>query len=306
MTDRGQIEMLAPAKINLCLYLGPRREDGMHLISSVFQPIDLCDRILISEADSDDEVICPAVKGEDLAARTLRLLREAKLELPPLRIEIEKRIPLAAGMGGGSADAAAVLRYARHHLGEEALPSLRRVALEVGSDVLAQSGLWSDSGDGAEAQRSLVGGVGDEVAAAPPADVFAVVLLTSAEGLSTPEVYAEADRIGSGRTGPELAGVAESLRFGSSGLPLVPVEAMVNDLQAAAISLRPELEESLSALSEAAAVHTMVTGSGPTVFGSFPTREDAERAAGILIEGGRTGVIVAGPLDPSTASEVSP
>jgi 4-diphosphocytidyl-2-C-methyl-D-erythritol kinase len=109
-----------------------------------------------------------------------------------------------------------------------------------------------------------------------------------------------------GRTGPELAGVTESLRFGSSGLPLVPVEAMVNDLQAAAISLRPELEESLSALSETSAVHTMVTGSGPTVFGSFPTREDAERAAGILVERGRTGVIVAGPLDPSTASEVSP
>jgi 4-diphosphocytidyl-2-C-methyl-D-erythritol kinase len=300
VSDRGRFQMLAPAKLNLCLYLGPQRDDGMHLISSVFQPIDLCDRILISEVDSGDQVICPGVSGEDLAARTLRLLREADLDLPDLRIEIEKRIPLAAGMGGGSADAAAVLRYARDRLGEEALSTLRRVSLEVGSDVLAQSGLWSESGQGAEAQRSLVEGVGDQVSAAPPGDTFAVVLLTSDEGLSTPEVYAEADRIGAGRTGPEIAGVAESLRFGSSGLPLTPVEAMVNDLQAAAVSLRPELEGSLSSLRRVGAVHAMVTGSGPTVFGSFATRADAERAAASLAEGGRTGVIVAGPFDPST------
>jgi len=306
MTDRDQVRVLAPAKLNLCLYLGPRREDGMHEISSVFQPIDLCDRILISETEADDEVICPAVPGEDLTARTLRLLREADLDLPPLRIEVEKRIPLAAGMGGGSADAAAVLRYARDRLGEESLVTLRSTALEVGSDVLAQSGLWSEVGHGAVAQRSLVGGIGDEVSAAPPGDAFGVVLITSDEGLSTPEVYAEADRIGSARTGPELAGVAESLRFGSAGLPLVPVEAMVNDLQTAATSLRPEIEANLSALREAGAVHAMVTGSGPTVFGSFATREDAEGAAERLVEQGRIGVIAAGPFDPSTAREVNP
>lgn len=302
MSASAPVEILAPAKLNLCLYVGPEAEDGLHLISSIFQPIDLCDRILISEADSD-EVICPAVEGEDLAARTLRMVREAGLRISPLRVEIEKRIPLAAGMGGGSADAAAVLRYARGVLGEDSIPALERVALAIGSDVLAQSGLWAESPEGAEALRAIVGGTGDEVSAAPAGDGFAAVVLTSDQGLSTPEVYAEADRIGSGRTEPELAGVAESLRFGSSGLPLFPAEAMVNDLQAAAISLRPELGEKLAALRDSGAVNALVTGSGPTVYGSFATRVDAEQAASELTGRGMTGVVVAEPLDTASVTE---
>lgn len=296
------VEMFAPAKLNLCLYVGPVTDDGLHRISSIFQPIDLCDRILISESDAD-EVVCPAVEGEDLTERALRMVREADLDLPPLRVEVEKRIPVAAGMGGGSADAAAVLRYCRGALGEGSVPTLEAVASGIGSDVLAQSGLWSESLDGAEALRALVGGTGNEVSAAPPGDGFAAVVLTSDQGLSTPDVYAEADRLGSGRTDPELAGVAESLRFGSSGLPLFPAEAMVNDLQAAAISLRPELEEKLAALRESGAVTALVTGSGPTVYGAFAARDDAEAAATELTGKGMSGVVVAEPLGTPSVAE---
>lgn len=287
--------LLAPAKLNLSLYLGPLTASGLHAITSIFQPIDLCDRVSFTES-SEDEVICEGIDGRDLTALTLEKLRQAQLDLPPLRVEVEKEIPVAAGMGGGSADAAALLRFARDSLGEEAVPVLRDTALAVGSDVLAQSGLWGPANGHPEASRALVTGTGDEVSAAPPGDPFAAVLLTSESGLSTPEVYAEADRLGSGRSAPELQGVAESLRFGSSGLPLVPVEAMVNDLQAAAIALRPDLEAKRVALVEAGATCALVTGSGPTVFGAFPTRSEAQQAADALDPVISDGIVVVEPL----------
>src|SRR4051794_8775570 len=101
----------APAKLNLCLFLGPRREDGLHELCSLFEPLSLADAIEVSEADGD-EVLCEGVEGENLAARALAGLRARGWRRGPLRIEIGKRIPIAAGLGGGSADAAAVLRLA--------------------------------------------------------------------------------------------------------------------------------------------------------------------------------------------------
>ena len=294
----------APAKLNLCLFLGPLRGDGLHSICSLFQPIDLCDRVSISEMDSGgDRVVCPGIEGEDLAARALRMIREAGLDLPPLEVVIEKRIPVAAGMGGGSADAAAVLRHARRVLGETSVPALSDLASRIGSDVLAQSGLWSQAATGSEVARSIVSGNGSEVELAPAGDGFAAVLITSRQGLSTAAVYAEADRMGLARTEPELAGVADSLRHGSSGLPLVPEEAVVNDLQAAAISLRPELEDHLVTLREVGASSVLVTGSGPTVYGAFPDEREAHRAASELESRGITGVLVTGPLGAGSVAE---
>jgi 4-diphosphocytidyl-2-C-methyl-D-erythritol kinase len=107
----------APAKLNLCLYLGRRRDDGLHELCSLFEPLALADLIEVSEAEVD-EVICHGVEGENLAAAALAALREAGWEQPPLRIEIEKRVPVAAGLGGGSADAAAVLRLAAGEVAE--------------------------------------------------------------------------------------------------------------------------------------------------------------------------------------------
>ena len=101
----------APAKLNLGLYLGRPRPDGLHELCSLFEPLALADLLRLEEAERD-EVICPGVEGENLAARALAALRERGWDAPPLRIEIEKRTPVAAGLGGGSADAAAVLRQA--------------------------------------------------------------------------------------------------------------------------------------------------------------------------------------------------
>ncbi len=119
----------APAKLNLCLYLGAPREDGKHELRSLVVPLSLADRIAVSDSEAD-EVVCPAVAGPNLAERALAELRERGWRRGPLRVEIEKRIPIAAGLGGGSADAAAVLRLAR-----DEVDGLERLAAELGADV---------------------------------------------------------------------------------------------------------------------------------------------------------------------------
>ena len=106
-------EIFAPAKLNLCLYVGPVRDDGLHELCSLFAPLSLADRIVVSEPAERDEVVVAGIEGPDLTARALAALREAGWEHDPIRIEVEKLIPVAAGLGGGSADAAAVLRLAR-------------------------------------------------------------------------------------------------------------------------------------------------------------------------------------------------
>ena len=108
-----------------------------------------------------------------------------------------------------------------------------------------------------------------------------MVLIPQAEGLATAAVYAEADRLGSLRGEAELEAIRRRLRdaVDEAGSPLDYREHLVNDLQPAAISLRPEIEDALAALEEAGAAHAMVTGSGPTAFGLYPTAEEAAAAA---------------------------
>ena len=101
----------APAKINLCLYLGPTRDDGRHELVTLFDAVSLYDDLAVTEAPGD-EVLCEDVSGPNLVAEALGALREAGWGAPPVRVSIAKRIPVAAGMGGGSADAAALLRLA--------------------------------------------------------------------------------------------------------------------------------------------------------------------------------------------------
>jgi 4-diphosphocytidyl-2-C-methyl-D-erythritol kinase len=262
------IRIQAPAKINLCLYLGPRRADGLHLLCSLFAPLTLCDTLEVSEAERD-EVVCPGVEGENLAARALAGLRERGWEHPPMRIEIEKRIPVAAGLGGGSADAAAVLRLAKGQVKD-----LESLAMELGSDVPSQL----------DPMFALVYGAGELIHPMRPQLTYWVVLLSGGGGLSTAEVFAEADRLGLARTEEKVMDVAQWL----SAVPIVAPtpfayeDILVNDLEEAALSLRPEIGEALEALDEVGASHTLLTGSGPTAFGLFYKRSAAEEAAARL------------------------
>jgi 4-diphosphocytidyl-2-C-methyl-D-erythritol kinase len=255
----------APAKLNLCLYLGPRRDDGLHELCSLFEPLALADLIAVREAGRD-EVVCPGVEGENLAARALAALRERGWDHPPLRIEVEKRIPVAAGLGGGSADAAAVLRLAA---GEVA--GLEEIAAGLGADVPSQL----------VPALALVRGAGERVGRLPEPAPHAVVLLPGGGGLSTAEVFAEADRLGLARSAEELGRLAAELRAGAGPgrSPLDYSELLVNDLEPAARSLRPEIGAALDALREAGASHTLLTGSGPTAFGIFPSLAAAREAA---------------------------
>ncbi len=111
MTDATTLSCSAPAKINLALYVGEvREEDGRHELVTVFQPVDLVDHLTarLDERLAGDEVRCPGVDGPNLAATALAAYRaETGWDGPPIAIDIEKRIPIAGGMAGGSADAAA-------------------------------------------------------------------------------------------------------------------------------------------------------------------------------------------------------
>jgi 4-diphosphocytidyl-2-C-methyl-D-erythritol kinase len=264
--------LLAPAKLNLCLYVGAAREDGLHEIRSLFEPLRLADELHVSEAESGaDEVVCEGVEGPNLAAKALARLRDAGWEAPPLRIEIAKLIPVAAGLGGGSADAAAVLRMAR---GE--VEGIGAIAASIGADVPSQL----------EPRPCLVAGAGEIVEPVAPPGAHAVVLVPQEQGLSTAEVYARADRITPSRGASELEVVRRRVEesLASGGSPLDYTQNLVNDLEPAAISMRPEAAGALDALLEAGAGHAMVTGSGPTAFGLFTDDAAAEEAAAALRE----------------------
>jgi 4-diphosphocytidyl-2-C-methyl-D-erythritol kinase len=260
------IRELAYAKLNLVLQVGHPNADGMHPLCSLFASIGLADTVHVRQAERD-AIHCPGVEGPNLALKALAALR-AHVDVPPLEVHIDKRIPVAAGLGGGSADAAAVLRAANAIAGTPLDSSaLRRIGAALGSDVPSQ----------VEPRHALVEGIGERV---EPVELpaLAAVLVPNANGLSTATVYAAFDRIGDGRErfDPELL-----RRLGRSS-PKDLAAALDNDLQPAALGLRPELAATLSALRETGALGVAVSGSGPTCFGLYEQRGDAERAAARL------------------------
>jgi 4-diphosphocytidyl-2-C-methyl-D-erythritol kinase len=261
---------LAYAKLNLVLHVGARRADGLHPLCSLVASIDLADELIAEPKESgEDSVECEGVPGDNLAARALAEFRSrAGNELPPLAVTIRKRVPVAAGLGGGSADAAAALRIANRLAGEPLGPDeLLRLAADLGSDVPAQL----------EPRHALVQGGGERIEPAelPP---MAAVLLPDDTGLSTGAVYAELDRLDGARDSLD----PEPLRRLTKTAPQQLAAALHNDLEPAALSLRPDLQERLDALIAAGALGAAVSGSGPTCFGLFADRAAAERAAAEL------------------------
>jgi 4-diphosphocytidyl-2-C-methyl-D-erythritol kinase len=249
------VRELAPGKVNLCLFLGGLREDGRHELVTVIESVSLADELELTPLPAGaDEVICEGVEGDNLVAGALRALRAAGWEGPPLRVAIRKRVPVAAGMGGGSADAAAMLRAA----GRLApVPEIGPLAAGLGADVPSQLRL----------QVSLATGAGEEVQTREPLASHALVIVPSPHRLSTADVYAEADRLGLPRSQEALAAkrqrVESALRPGRRLSP----ELLVNDLEPAAVALCPDVGRALEAVREAGADHAIVCGSGPTVAG---------------------------------------
>jgi 4-diphosphocytidyl-2-C-methyl-D-erythritol kinase len=258
----------APGKVNLSLFVGALREDGLHPLVSVVQPVSLADELTLEpapEADAD-QVRCPGIDGPNLAGRALALFREATgWDAAPQRLTIAKRIPVAAGMGGGSADAAAALRLAAHAAGGAPAELLHELAVALGADVPA---LLAGG-------RVLMTGAGEHVDRLPDPAPFGLVIVPSTAGLSTPDVYRAFDGRSTPRTTAELDEQREAARAGEPPPP-------VNDLQDAARQLCPVVAEPLAALRRAGATAAMVSGSGPTVFGVFSSLAAAERAASVV------------------------
>jgi len=260
---------LAPAKVNLCLYLGPTRADGRHELVTVFQALDLADdltmRTLVRGSDS---IVCPGVEGENLAARALTELRARGWDGPPVEITIDKHIPIAGGMAGGSADAAATLRLAAS-VAPASPEELDAIAASLGADVPAQLAPGVALGTGA----------GEIVERSAPLAEHACVVLPLARTLATPAVFAEADRLDLPRSAGELRALEERARAGFAPGAVPPAELVVNDLQPAAVSLCPPIRDALDAATQAGAEQAIVSGSGPTVVGIWWGRDAAARAS---------------------------
>ncbi|WP_347355028.1 4-(cytidine 5'-diphospho)-2-C-methyl-D-erythritol kinase [Intrasporangium sp.] len=259
------VTVRAPAKVNLELRVGPRRRDGYHDLATVFQAVSLHDEVSVWRSD-DWQVLAAGpyaelvpTAGENIAVRAARLIAARGEVDEALTIRIDKDIPVAGGMAGGSADAAATLLACdllwgldldRDELGE--------LAAELGSDVPfpLQGGNLMGSGRGERLTPVLARGSFDWV--------FAV----SGTGLSTPEVYAEADRLRQQwRSGPPPAPRVSARLMAAlrSGDAEALGAALGNDLQEAAFALRPELRDLCEAGIDFGALGAIVSGSGPTV-----------------------------------------
>jgi 4-diphosphocytidyl-2-C-methyl-D-erythritol kinase len=269
-----KLTALAPGKVNLSLLVGAPRADGLHPLVSVVQSVSLADELTMEPGGERDEVVCPGIEGENLAARALALFREATgWDGPPQRLHIDKRVPVAAGMGGGSGDAAAALRLAAHAAGGAPAELLHDLAVRLGADVPGQLAPG----------RVIMSGAGEHVDRLPDPEPFGLVIVPSPHTLSTPEVYRAFDRLATPRTPAELDRARAAALAGEPPPP-------VNDLQAAARALCPAIDDVLFP-------GAMVSGSGPTVFATFETPELAREVATTI-----PGAIAAEPVGPSFAS----
>ena len=257
--------MRVPAKINLQLSVGPREKDGYHNLVSVFQAISIFDDVTVKRADVGNGITI-AISGEqthgvpadssNLAVKAVQLVAKRFDISSDLHIEIKKSIPVAGGMAGGSADAAATLVAldALFHL-ELSREELHKLGSELGSDVP-----FMISGGTAVGQ-----GRGDQLTAALSRGTYHWVLALSSVGLSTPAVYAECDRM---RAELEIAPpqVSDALMQSLLAADAEAVgRALSNDLQSAACSLRPALSLVLEVGRDYGALGAIVSGSGPTV-----------------------------------------
>lgn len=251
-------DWLAPAKLNLFLHVVGRREDGYHLLQTVFTLIDRCDRLRLRVRDDgriDRVNVVPGVPPDkDLAVRAALLLQEASGTAEGADIEIEKVIPMGAGLGGGSSDAATVLMALDRLWGTGFGPeALGEIAGTLGADVpyfLFGRPAWAE-------------GVGDRLT---PVEIEPrwYLVLTPPAGVATAEVFAA----------PELTRDTEPLKMEDfSARPRV--KCFANDLESVVTARHPVVRQHLEWLREREAGARM-TGSGACVFAEFERREDAE------------------------------
>jgi 4-diphosphocytidyl-2-C-methyl-D-erythritol kinase len=333
----------APAKVNLQLAVGPARAHGYHDVVTVYHAVSLFDEVTVSPAERDTVVItgegADSVPADDtnLAARAvaalLRAVGTGAKDSPGVAIRISKRIPVAAGLAGGSADAAATL---------VACNELWRTGLSQAELCELAAGIGTDVAFGLVGGTAIGVGRGERVTPALAAGTYHWVLAFATGGLSTAQVYAACDRIraardkaagsasqGQAAAGGQAARVKQAGRLAKAGRPAAPPSPLAldnrlmaalrsgnpaevgplltNDLQQAAISLRPELRRTLAAGIEHGALAAIISGSGPTC--AYLAR-DAKHAAGLAVALAgagvcRTVVHVVGPVPGASVTSIA-
>ena len=282
-----RVVVRVPAKINLNLSVGPQRKDGYHDIATVYQAISLYDEVIahfgvpetgITVALTGDYVQGVPIDDRNLAYRAADMIAKEMQLTPDISLHINKSIPVAAGLAGGSGDAAAALVAVDQLLGADlGRARLAELAAELGSDVpFALAG-----------GTAIGSGRGERLSPALARGEYHWVLVISSQGLSTPAVYAECDRLRQGReiSPPRITdALMHALRSGDA--PALG-KALMNDLQAAACSLRPALRLLLDVGEEYGALGSIISGSGPTV--AFLAK-DAEHALDLTVALSASGV----------------
>jgi 4-diphosphocytidyl-2-C-methyl-D-erythritol kinase len=247
----------APAKLNLSLLVSPPRSDGYHPLASLVQTIDWCDRLSVEPGEGRDELDSDI--EDNLVTRALVIAREFG-SVPPLSLALDKEIPVAAGLGGGSSDAAATL-LAASDFGEVQRELLLAAASRVGADV----SLFLTGG------TLLMGGVGELIESVRPATGFAVAVVVPEFGMSTKEVYGRWDRL----EGPQ----GDEVPVGLLPPSLRDRMPMRNDLLPAALDVEPLLGDFMADVSAVWETMVCLTGSGSACFGYFASLDEASDAA---------------------------
>jgi 4-diphosphocytidyl-2-C-methyl-D-erythritol kinase len=295
------VTVRVPAKVNVQLAVGGRRPDGFHDLANVFLAVGLYDEVTAEPADSlritarGRDVAGVPLDESNLAARAALALAARHGLAPKVRLHIEKDIPVAGGMAGGSADAAGALLACDRLWGlGSSREELLSLCAELGSDV----------------PFALVGGAalgvgrGDQLTELAVAGAFHWVFAAADGGLSTPAVYRECDRLrreeGAGDTVADVAPPAADpalLAALSGGDAYALAAVLSNDLQAAALSLRPDLRGTLDAGIQAGALAAIVSGSGPTCAFLAPDPDTAAKIAATL---GASARVAAAPAPGAT------
>lgn len=280
------------AKINLHLGVGAARDDGFHPLTTVYQAIGLCDdvtahpadhlEISVSTTDWIDAALVP-VDGDNLAFRAALALGAHHGTDLTGRLVIEKAIPVAGGLAGGSADAAATL---------VALDRLHGLGTSDDDLLAIAAGLGSDVPFALLGGTALGTGRGEIVTPVADTGTWWWVLVPDPTGLSTPEVYRHFDQLfpDASPTPPDADALLAAL---ATGEPLTLARALHNDLQDAAVDLRPELGLLLAEGESEGALRGLVSGSGPTCLFLCESADHARDLAGALLRAGREVVLVA-------------
>ncbi len=280
----------APAKINLQLSVGAKGDDGYHDLATVFQAVSLYDEITVTHGENGSGITLrfsgenPHIanlptNNKNLAYKAAQLFAQRKKVSLDLVIEIRKQIPIAGGMAGGSANAAGVL---------VALDSLYETKMTKDELIMIARQLGSDVPFSLTGGTAVGTGRGDRLTPALARGTFHWVLAYSSQGLSTPAVYEECDRLRQGFAQRQPRVNEELMHALSSGDPVSLGKSLVNDLQAAACSLRPALKLALSAGMDSGAIGALVSGSGPTV--AFLAK-DEEAAIDLAVALSSTGAV---------------